>query len=625
MYNTKSLFLRTTSLLILLLAFGCQRSELQPPNIIFFLADDLGWRDLGCFGSTYYDTPNIDELAANGMLFTHAYSANPLCSPTRASIMTGKHPVRLGLITPAGHLPPNPDKPWYDSTIAPHRKTIPPNTRTYLDTAEYTIAETFREAGYATAHMGKWHMGLDEAYFPDKQGFEVTVHGAPDPGPRSYFSPYQFRKGNFPDGPEGEYIADRLTIEAEKFIEDNKDKPFLLHLWHYNVHGPWGFKEELAEPFRAKKDPQGLQDNPVMGSMIKSMDISLGRVVDKLKELGIYENTIIIFFSDNGGNRHSLITDEDIFATNNAPLRYGKGFLYEGGIRVPMIVGWPGVVEAGSRSAALVSSVDFYPTMMEMAGIGETRQDNLDGISLLPLLKKGQAPENRAIFNAAPAGFFFEFPPAACVHQGRWKLIKWYETNQQCPEEYELYDLKEDIGETNNLASQHPQLVQEMAAEIDRVVHQTGARMPIPNPGFDPEAGPVMGCHPDSRTTLKKQEAYLELMAVNNNPGIRIYDLPDHDTNIIVEITMRADKPGKGRVGWGLKTWWGRDMFQVPVQYEVKDPASWETYRAEIPTDEPLTRLELNPLREARNVQIRSILLKDLEGEVLMSLDFTSQ
>ena len=167
------------------------------------MADDLGWRDLVCYGSTYYETPSIDELAGNGMMFTHAYSANSLCSPTRASIMTGKYPVRLGFITPSGHLPPNPGTPWYDSLLAPHRKTIPPNSRNYLDTAEYTIAETLREAGYATAHMGKWHMGLDEPYFPDKQGFEVTVHGAPDPGPRSYFSPYKFRKGNFPDGPRG--------------------------------------------------------------------------------------------------------------------------------------------------------------------------------------------------------------------------------------------------------------------------------------------------------------------------------------------------------------------------------------------------------------------------------------
>jgi arylsulfatase A-like enzyme len=618
----KSIIHGMLALPVLLLAQGCENVQQRPPNIVFFLADDLGWRDLGCFGSTYYDTPNIDELAENGMLFTRAYAANPLCSPTRASIMTGKYPVRLGLITPSGHLPPNPEEPWYDPRLAPHCKTIPPNSRTFLDTVEYTIAEALRDAGYVTAHMGKWHMGLDEPYFPDQQGFQVTVHGAPDPGPRSYFSPYGFRKGNFPDGPKGEYIADRLTIEAEKFIENNRDQPFLLHLWHYNVHGPWGFKEELATPFREKKDPQGLQDNPVMGSMIKSLDISLGRVVDKLKELGIYDRTIIIFFSDNGGNRHSLITDEDIFPTNNAPLRYGKGFLHEGGIRVPMIISWPGVVQPGSRTDALVSSVDFYSTMLEMAGIRETRQENMDGTSLVPLLKKGRSQGDRVIFNAAPTGFFFEFPPAACVHRGKWKLIKWYETNRQCPDEYELFDLEQDIGETLNLASQHPELVRELAAEMERVVQRTGARMPIPNPDYDPGAGPVQGWHPDARTAIRDRDGYLELTALNNNPGIRNFDLPEYDTTVTVEITMKVSRPGHGRVGWGLKTWWGRDMFQVPVRYEVADTAAWVTRQVEIPTDEPLTRLELNPLLEARQVCIRSILIRNLNGEILTDWEF---
>jgi arylsulfatase A-like enzyme len=621
----KVTYLTWTLLTLLALTTGCQQSRKTTPNIIFFLCDDLGWRDLECYGSTYYETPHIDELAAEGMLFTQAYAANPLCSPTRASIMTGKYPVRLGFFTPAGHLPPNPDQPWYDPQLAAHRKVIPPNTRTFLDTAEYTIAEAFRDAGYATAHMGKWHMGVEEMHFPDKQGFEVTVHGAPDPGPRSYFAPYNFPKGNFPEGPEGEYIADRLTIEALKFIEDNQDRPFLLHLWHYNVHGPWGYKEELAEPFHGKKDPQGLQDNPVMGSMIRSLDISLGRVVAKLKELGIYENTIIVFFSDNGGNVHSLITEKNLLCTNNAPLRYGKAFLHEGGIRVPMIVSWPGVVKPGTRSSDLVSSVDFYPTMMEMAGIKETSQDELDGISLVPLLKKGSAGENRAIFNAAPAGFFFEFPPAACVHRGKWKLIKWYETNHQCPDEYELFDLEQDIGESTNVASLHPDLVKELAAEIDKVIEHTGAKMPIPNPAYDPAAGPLYGWHPGAKTDLEKGEDCLVAKALYKSPDLRTYDLPAYDNTLTVEITMKAEDPGRGRVGWGMKTWWSRDMDQEPVWFEVKDSDTWQTCRAEIPANETLTRLDLSPLQGAKQVQIRSVILKGLDGSVLKEYDFTKE
>ncbi|HUG92957.1 MAG TPA: sulfatase [Planctomycetaceae bacterium] len=494
-------------LAVLVLALGLPPEPAagsDQPNVVLFLVDDMGWMDSGAYGSRYYETPHIDRLAKRGMLFTDAYSAHPLCSPTRASILTGKYPARLGLTTAAGHLPPQPkDAPRYAERAGPNRALITPESLRYLDPAEYTLAEALQGAGYRTAHFGKWHLGLTEDYWPERQGFDVAWHGKPDPGPRSYFSPYQFRAGTITSGPPGEYITDRLTDEVLEFLDENRERPFFLNVWQFGVHGPWGHKEAYTREFAAKTDPRGAQGNPIMASMLRSVDESLGRIVARLDELGLSERTLIVFSSDNGGNVHSnvpgsrqaeaggpRIADWRKWAgnqppTNNAPLRDGKASLYEGGVRVPLIVVWPGVVPAGARSSAVVSTIDFYPTILDLLNLPASDAARFDGISFTRVLRDPEAQLDRqALFNFFPHGGPAR-PPGVSVRQGDWKLIRWFETGPEYPSRHELYNLREDLGETRNLAAAHPERVAQLDALSDGFLKDTAALLPKPNPAYD--------------------------------------------------------------------------------------------------------------------------------------------
>ena len=478
------------------------------PNVVLFLVDDMGWTDCGAYGSKYYETPHIDALAGRGMLFTDAYSAHPLCSPTRASILTGKYPARHGITTAAGHQPPAVQR--YPD-VAATEPFIQPASRTFLDPAEYTLAEALRDAGYATGHFGKWHLGLTEPHWPDKQGYQIAWHGKPDPGPpgpNGYFSPYSFSAGTIkPAAKDGTYIVDHLTDEACSFIEKHRAEPFFLSVWQFGVHGPWGHKEEYTKEFANKKDPTGRHANPVMASMLKSVDESVGRIVAKLEAEGLAKDTIILFTSDNGGNVHSntegdrrvktkagnrrtrSIESYQRYAgflppTNNAPLRAGKASLYEGGVRVPLIVAWPGKVAGGVKSPAVVSSIDFYPTLLDLLQIPKREGIHFDGISFAPVLRDRQAKlEREALFNFFPHGGAGR-PPGVTVRQGNWKLIRWFQTSAKSPSPHELYDLASDLGETKNVAQEQPELVKELDALIDGFLKDTRALVPKPNPAF---------------------------------------------------------------------------------------------------------------------------------------------
>ena len=450
-----------------------------PPNFVFILADDYGWRDTGFNGSTFYETPNLDRLAARGMRFSEGYAACPVCSPTRASIMTGKYPARLHLTDYIGGTRTG--------------KLLPAPYLDHLPLEETTLAEALKEAGYTTQFIGKWHLG-DAGYYPENQGFDGNVAGYQAGSPRSYFVPYQNPK--LPDGPAGEYLTDRLTDEALKFLDARAKAPapFLLYLSHYAVHNPKQGKKELADKFAAKakehpaigpefitdhdRQVRLVQNDPVYAAMVKSLDESVGRVMDKLDELGLAGNTVFIFMSDNGG----LSTSEGT-PTSNAPLRMGKGWVYEGGIREPMIVHWPGVTRPGSAWNEPVTSTDFYPTMLEMAGLAPRPAQHADGVSLVPILKNGKAPERKAIFWHYPHYGNQGGAPAGAVRAGDWKLIRWYEDGRQ-----ELYNIKQDTSERNNLAAQMPAKVTELAALFDGFLKETGAAMPSPNPNYDPNA-----------------------------------------------------------------------------------------------------------------------------------------
>jgi len=491
---------KLTALLSMILFLGAihiASAEQSKPNIVFFLIDDLGWADVGCNGSTFYETPNVDRLAAEGMRFTDAYAANPVCTPTRASIMTGKYPSRINMTNHSGIAGPK----------GPKYKLNAPQPTGSLSLQEMTIAKVLQAAGYRTAHMGKWHLQnhnqKDKVNFPEAHGFDVNIAGHNAGQPGSYFYPYKNDKhawSNVPGlegGKPGEYLTDRLTDEAITFIQSQKDdQPFFLNMWYYTVHTPIMGKPDKIEKYRNKAKAMGLtdadnavreydswhhaqQDNPAYAAMVESMDENVGRILEALKVSGLDQNTVVIFMSDNGG----LSTGSSKRSpTSNLPLRAGKGWAYEGGIREPMIIKWPGVTKAGSSCAEPVISTDFYPTMLEMAGLPLKPEQHVDGVSLTPLLK-GEAA------NLGREAIYFHYPhyhhinsmgPSGAVRMGDYKLVERYENMK-----VELFNLRDDIGEQKDLSQSMP----ELSAKLTKMLHEwrkkSGARMPTLNPAYE--------------------------------------------------------------------------------------------------------------------------------------------
>jgi arylsulfatase A-like enzyme len=452
----------------------------RKPNIVFILADDLGWRDTSAYGSAFYETPNVERLARRGMQFSQAYAAAPICSPTRASIMTGLYPARLGITVPAGHQPEEILTSTLETRGRPDHKALAARTATRLKLDYFTLAEAFRDAGYATGHFGKWHLGR-EPYDPLHQGFDVDVPHWWGPGPAGgYLAPWKFP--NF-QGRPGEHIEDRMAQEAVKFLRANRDKPFFLNYWCFSVHAPHGAKPALIEKYRARADPKAGQRNPVYGAMVQSMDEAVGRLLDALDELRLVQDTIVVFFSDNGGIHFHDIEGAPV--TSNAPLRGGKATIYEGGTREPCIVVWPGVVKPASRSDQVISSIDFYPTLLEMTGLRPRDGQKFDGLSIVPALRGGRLSRD-AIFchhpHYTPAT---GHRPSTYIRQGDWKLIRFYADTDDQKDRFELYNLKDDLGETQDLAPRLPAKVRELNARIDAFLKDTGAVVPQPNPAYN--------------------------------------------------------------------------------------------------------------------------------------------
>ena len=453
------------------------RAAAKRPNIVFFFIDDMGWTDLGFMGSRYYETPHIDRLAKQSMVFTDAYANAPNCAPSRACLMSGQYGPRHGVYTVGDPARGN----------ARHRKLVPTPNKTVLADEFVTMAEALKAGGYVSASMGKWHLGED----PITQGFDVNIAGREwgSPSGGGYHSPYKYP--NLVNPEKGEYLTDRLTGEAEKFIDANQAGPFFLYLTHYAVHTPIQGKAELTRKYEAKAGSAG-HDNAAYAAMVESVDDSVGRVLAKLDALGIADETIVLFFSDNGGYQG---------ATRNLPLRGGKGMLYEGGIREPMIVKWPGVTEAGSKCDEPVIGIDYYPTLLELAGIDKPKDYRLDGRSFAACLKDASASLNRpAIHWHFPAYLQgnpqrdgrgcrepdrpFRTTPGAAIRMGDWKLIEFFEDGG-----LELYNLKEDLGETENLAASNPGMTQKLHRAM--LAWRTRIRAPVPtelNPKYDPGA-----------------------------------------------------------------------------------------------------------------------------------------
>ncbi len=458
---------------------GISETETAPgakgkPNIVFILVDDLGWADVGCFGSTFHETPRIDQFASEGLRFSNAYAASPVCSPTRASILTGKYPARVNFwrATPTENLP--------------HK--------------EVTLPEALKEAGYRTAHLGKWHMNLHGekgmGHGPEGHGYDVNIAGHSSGGPGSYFFPYT-KKGStknavpdMEDGKPGDYLTDALTSKAIEFMKETKDQPFFLSMWYYAVHTPVMGKEEKIEKYQKKAKKLGLakgsgaipegerysrkqQDNPAYAAMVESMDENVGRILDYLKASGLAENTIVVFMSDNGGL--STISSPKGGVTSSLPLRGGKAWVYEGGIRVPMIIKGPGVTTQGQVCDTPVVSTDFYPTLLEMAGLPLRPEQHLDGLSLKPLLTGEKDTLNRD-------ALYFHFPqdhhvnsmgPSAAIRVKDFKLVERFSDGS-----LELFNLNEDRGEQKNLSKEMPEMTERLQKRLHQWRKDTHAPMP---------------------------------------------------------------------------------------------------------------------------------------------------
>ncbi len=459
--------------LIFVSAFSvCVQANEDRLNVVFFLIDDLGWTDFGCYGSEYYETPRIDAFCAKSMKFTSAYSSGPNCAPTRACLMSGQYTPRHGIYTVTSGA----------RGKAKNRKLVPAPNKTALSPKIHTLGEAFRSAGYATAHLGKWHLGKPDVGGPKEQGFDLNAGGDQKGHPPTYFSPY--RNKYLSNGPKGEYLTDRLTDEALAFIDSavERKKPFFLYFSHFTVHTPIQAKRDVEAKY-AERKPAGGHSNAAYAAMVESVDDSVGRVLDKLAAKGLSERTLIVLTSDNGGVGGYVrlgLKNRDI--TDNAPLRGGKGMLYEGGVRVPLIVSWPGVTKARSVCDVPVTSVDFYPTLAEISKLALPKKQPLDGVSFASLLRGAPASDWKrdAIFWHFP-GYLqansnlgtWRTTPAGAIRSGDLKLIEFFEDDR-----VELYDLSKDIGETTDLAASRPEEVKRLLGALRGWRRRVSAPMP---------------------------------------------------------------------------------------------------------------------------------------------------
>jgi len=467
---------------------GTRTSE--KPNVIIILVDDLGWKDLSCYGSEFYETPNIDAMAARGIRFTNGYAAHAVCSPTRAAIMTGKNPCRKEIrITD-----------WIPGARPKHEKLLGPEINFNLPLSEITLPERLKAAGYATWHIGKWHLGETEASWPLAHGFEVNIGGWSRGSPRSYYSPYKNPK--LPDGPEGEYLTDRLTNEAIKLIRNRDERPFFMYLAFYTVHTPIQACRRHLEYFEKKKARMGLndetptrtehhraitrmrQDNAAYASMVYAMDENVGRLFNVLKETGLDSNTFVVLLGDNGGL--STLARGRCGPTSLLPLRAGKGWCYEGGIRVPFVVQDPLIEKKGAVCDEPVVATDIYATVLERCGLPPMPKQAADSVSFFPLLKnpEGSLERKQPMVWHYPHYHGSGWTPGSSIREGDWKLVEFYHD-----EKTELYNLKDDLSEQHDLSAKYPEKAEELKKKLHGYLKAVGAPMatPNPNPGPPPQ------------------------------------------------------------------------------------------------------------------------------------------
>ncbi len=618
--------------LFLLLTLLIQTSQAAvKPNVVFILADDLGWADTTLYGHTkLYRTPNLERLAKRGMTFNRAYAASPLCSPTRSSILTGLHPARTGITEPNCHEPQVVLTATPGTSGPAGKKSVAPNPPTRLNTTWPTMSKAFKAAGYATGHFGKWHLG-PEPYSPLQQGFDVDVPHYAGPGPAgSYVAPWKFP--DFDPQTPNEHIEDRMAKEAVAFLEKHKDEPFFLNYWMFSVHAPFDAKKALIEKYRGKVDPADPQHSPTYAAMVESMDDAVGTLIDTLDRLNLTDHTILVFFSDNGGNMYDTV--DGTTPTSNAPLRGGKATVFEGGVREPCVVSWPGNVKPDTRSDTVIQSIDFYPTLLEATGLTVMPGQKFDGISILPALK-GETLTRKAIFTYFPhdPGVPDWLPPSVTVTQGDWKLIRIFFGGENGQHRWKLYNLHEDESEKHDLAASDPERVKTMDALIEKFLTDTQAVQPIRNPAFDPAQ-----YHPElegvqnnrdkekpKRAPAKKTAAAEQDKADPALQGWKARQCSASVTDGVVTITGQGNAPflgvsaagtdgpavmkfrtrcaggGEGKVEWILAGKNSPPAKSVPFTLK---PGEWQEIRVNIPAEGAISIVRLYLPAQQQKVEL---------------------
>lgn len=621
----------------------------RKPNVVLILADDLGWSDTTLFGTTsFYKTPNIERLAKRGMTFTKAYSSSPLCSPTRASVLTGLSPARHGITSPNCHLPKITLKATTSATGPANAKATIPNSVSRLDTKYYTLAEMFNDNGYATGHFGKWHLGA-EPYSPLEHGFDVDIPHHPGPGPAgSYVAPWKFKDFDHdPDVPD-QHLEDRMAKEAVAFLEKHADTPFFLNYWMFSVHAPFDAKRDLIDEYKKSVDPKNPQRSPTYAAMIESMDDAVGTLLDTLDRLNLTNDTVIVFASDNGGNMYNEV--DGTTATSNSPLRGGKANMYEGGVRGPAIVAYPEVVEAGVRSDEIIQSSDFYPTLLELLDIESQPGQQFDGISIVPALQ-GEPLNREAIFTYFPHSPPIPewLPPAVSVHSGDWKLIRIFHGGDNGDHRYKLFNLADDIGEKVNLADKMPDRVASLDAMIASFLVETNAVVPLPNPKFDAtkydparegvgklkgstsspkrkprKLGPaVAGWHAGGTCSLSLQENSLIVDSDGRDPYFSCtFSKPVVAKSLILTFTMTSNASGDGQLFWqqtGAARAFHRDRS---TPFKVQHDGKTHEYGIEWSSADSVTGIRIDPARSPGSLRISEMKLSNGEGVAIKSWKF---
>lgn len=558
-----------------LLIPAAAEAETQRPNFVFFLVDDLGWGDLGCYGSKFHETPNLDRLASEGMRFTNAYSACTVCSPSRAAILTGRYPGRLHLTD------------WITGHGRKNPKLLIPKWNMRMDHELTTMPEALKSAGYRTQFIGKWHLmpiGAPDfkEHFPESHGFDSNIAGrewGQPKGPGKYFSP--FGMPNLNDGEEGDFLTDALTDEAIKFVTDAKDEPFLLYFSYYTVHGPIMTKPELLTKYKEKaanfENTQDENLNPAYAGMIESLDDSVGRVLTALENAGVADNTVVVFTADNGG----------VSEKSSGGLRGSKALSYEGGTREPTIVKWPGQAKPGSTCDTPVIGTDFFPTFLEIAGLEQLPDAHLDGKSLVPLLTgEADTVQRDALFWHYP--HYHRTPPYGAIRWGDLKLIEFFEDGR-----LELYDLAADPAESQNLAESRPEDAEKLLAALQAWRKSVDAQMPTPNPDYDPDFKPTRPKRASSNPTKPVETPLGIVTASSNQSG----NPPEHATDGKTQTRWAANgdavpqwwmvefadpkKLSGVTIRWKNKTWFDH---RVEVSMDGKE---WKTAAAELGSREP--------------------------------------